>query len=240
MVSIAHHNDTKQTITELQERIRQCERRSTRPPEDLRLSGCQAFDELFPDQGVRPGSVVEWIGRGAAHGAVTLSLFVGLRMCRPGRPVVLIDPDRTLFPLALELFGYRLGRVVVVRPEAERDAVWACEEALRCPGVGFVWARLNDAHANSFRRLQLAAESSQGIGFLLRPDAARRQPAWADARLVVRPQPSSQASPRFRVEVASCHGRSIRPALDVALDPLRGSLHEVSHRPPATALSVVS
>jgi hypothetical protein len=51
-----------------------------------------------------------------------------------------------------------------------------------------------------FRRLQLAAESGGGLGFLVRPMTCRAEPSWAAVRLGVTALPSAELSRRWRVE----------------------------------------
>jgi protein ImuA len=201
-------------------------------------TGCEAFNELFPARGIWPGSLVEWL-EGDARGATTVSLAVARNVCPSRRPLILIDSQHELFPLALKGLGFDLSRVVVIRPTSGQEAFWACEEALRCPGVGLVWAPLVNLHVTGFRRLQLAAEASQGVGFLLRSAQAARQPSWAESRLRVDPRPSSPDGPQFRVEVAYSQGSTRRSMLDITLGSLRGTIHEVSHPLPTQPLPLV-
>jgi len=52
------------------------------------------------------------------------------------------------------------------------------------------------------RRLQLAAEQGGGLGLLIRPEAVRHQPSWADVRLLVEPLPTT--SPDMSPMPATC------------------------------------
>jgi hypothetical protein len=65
--------------------------------------------------------------------------------------------------------GIAFDHLIVVRPGNERDAYWATDAALRCPAVGVVIASLRALNDTLARRLQLAVESSGGLGLLLRP-----------------------------------------------------------------------
>lgn len=228
----------KRTIVELRNQIRAWGRGAFADSPDIRSTGCAALDALFSNQGVRPGSLVEWLGDGDASGAGTVSLIAGCQVCPEGRPVVLIDPRGDLFPLSLSLLGFDLSRLVLIRPASGREALWACEEALRCEAVGVVWANIERIASTDFRRLRLAAEESRGIGFLVRSAKAVPQPSWAEVRLKVHPRPSRRGSPRFRVELASTHGRPRRSTADILIDSLKGMLHEDTH--PANSLPLVS
>lgn len=233
------HNTQKLTIGELQSQIRAWERGpSVSNSINACSTGCDALDALFPHQGVRLGSLVEWLGEGDASGGGTVSLIVARQVCAARRPLVLIDTRHDLFPLSLSLFGFDLSQLVLIRPASEREALWACEEALRCEAVGLVWANIERINSTSFRRLQLAAKASSGVGFLVRSANTVRQPSWAEVRLRVHPVPSRHGSPCFRVEVISSHGNPHHSTADVTIDTLKGTLRGNRHS--ANSLSLVS
>jgi hypothetical protein len=93
------------------------------------------------------------------------------------------------------------------------------------------WPDRLDGH--TFRRLQLAAETSGAIGCLVRPAAARGDPTWADLRLLVRGATSCHRW-RLDVELVRCHGGRQGGAASLYLDELTGASHETH------PLSVVS
>lgn len=219
----------KRAIVELQSQIRAYERGASINSTTTASMGCDALDALLPSQGVRQGSIVEWLGEGDASGVGTVSLIAGRRVCPEGCPLVLIDTRHDLFPLSLSLLGFDFTRLVLIRPASEREALWACEEALRGQAVGLVWATIEQITSTSFRRLQLAAEASAGIGFLVRSAKAVRQPSWAEVRLKVRPCPSLHGSPSFRVDVVSSHGPNHHSTVDIMIDRLKGTLHGITH-----------
>ena len=139
-------------------------------------------------------------GCGAAFSAVLLG--------RAGGTVLWIGAGvdaLTAWPPGLARFGLLPANLILLRAEHWADALWAMEEALRCPAVaGAVlapdWAGDPAAHApdlTASRRLQLAAEAGGGIGLLLRPDL----PMKAGAN----PPPSVAAS-RWRVAAHNAAG----------------------------------
>ena len=80
-----------------------------------------------------------------------------------------------------------LERVILVYPRDSREELWAWEQALRAPGVAAVWGWVEQLDDRAFRRWQLAAEQSGGLGLLVRPATARGQPSWAAVRWWVEP-----------------------------------------------------
>lgn len=198
------------------------------------------MDDLLPVRGIRRGSLVEWLGTEESGGAVTLSLVVGQTATPPERPMVLVDQRRELFPLALQALGIDLARLVLIHPQTERDALWVYEESLRCPGVGLVWMNVDRLSGTCFRRLQLAAEEGETIGFLVRPESAVRQPSWAVVRLKVRPVASRGAALRYQIERTNSQGWPSRSGGEVWIDNVQGTIHDDSSFRSADPVSVVS
>lgn len=228
------------TIAQLRNQLRAWEQSVPSAKEGVISTGCHALDALLPDGGLRRGSLVEWIGDGEASGAGTLSLLIARRICDRDRPTVLIDIRKQIYPVALAALGFNLSTLVLVRPDSERDALWASEQALRCEAVAVVWSRIDNLGGIAFRRLQLAVEASQGVGFLVRPTQALKQPSWASVRLLTKPRPSRRESPRFRVEAVGSHGRTVRSETDIEIDCLRGMIHDVSDSHETGVVSLAS
>jgi len=85
--------------------------------------------------------------------------------------------------------GAAFVQLVVARPSRDDDEIWAIDQALRCGGVAAVVAcpSASVACSNVMRRWQLAARTSGAVGLFVRPWQCRRDPSWAEARLVVTP-----------------------------------------------------
>jgi protein ImuA len=230
----------QQTIAALQNQLRAWERRSSPATTDFVSTGCEALDALFPQHGIRHGSLVEWIENGDASGAGTLALLVGRRLCQTDRPAILIDFKRQIYPPALSACGFDLSTLIVVRPASEREALWSCEESLRSKAVSLVWARIEHLTGIAFRRLQLAAEEAGTVGLFVRPAAALREPSWADVRLLVTPRPAVGEFPRFQIEAVYSRGPTMQSAAEIEIDAFRGTLHEARGKKPTHRLSLVS
>jgi len=87
------------------------------------------------------------------------------------------------------------------------------------------------------RRWQMAAEVGGGVGLLFRPIGARREPVWADLRLLVTPQAGGQGETRrVNIEVLYRRGGKGGSARAWEIDHAAGNVRlvpEVAH--PATA-----
>jgi hypothetical protein len=133
------------------------------------------------------------------------------------RQLVVIDPQGSFYPPAAWAAGVDLQRTAIVRPRTLADQHWAAHEALRCPGVGAVlwWPdRLDD---RQFRRLQLAAEAGETLGFFIRPARSQHEPSWADVRILVEPQ--RERGPRWSLHSG---GATDRRRLRLTLVRARG------------------
>ena len=133
-------------------------------------------------------------------GAATLAFAVACRLAAAGtgpRTIVVVDRTEWFHPPAVLPWLTDARQLVVARPAHDDDEIWAIDQALRCSGVAAVvaWPRLRGqarqrSHwTTALRRWQLAARSSGSVGLLVRPQAAARDPSWAEARIAVEPQP---------------------------------------------------
>lgn len=163
-------------------------------------------------------------------GAATLALFVAREACRAedAGPLVIVDRGGRFYPPAAARVGIDLNRVALVRVNDRVDEVWALDQALRCPGVGAVWHRGENLSQRSLRRLQLAAESSGGLGLFVRPESARSEPCWADVRLWVQPLSQASGGRRLRVEVIHVRGGTAGKIVELELDDATGALRLAS------------
>jgi protein ImuA len=173
--------------------------------EDVIGSGCEALDALLPMGGLRRGKLVEWLSAVGGGGVATLSLSWAQRIQAAGGSLVVFDSQQNFYPPAAAALGIDLERLIVVRPSCREDEHWTWHQVLQCQAVTAAWGWIDQLDNRTFRRWQLAAESSGAIGFLLRPASVRGQPSWAEMQLQVTPCPSNQGS-GLDVELARCRG----------------------------------
>ena len=151
--------------------------------------------------------------------------FCALLLARTGGTVLWIasgGEELLAWPPGLARCGLVPANLVLVRAERWPDALWAMEEALRCPAVAGAllapaWGPNRQAgdgglDLTATRRLQLAAEAGGAFGLLLRPDGERRrlQPSAAATRWRIAPLPAAAAqgpdAPRWRLELLRARG----------------------------------
>jgi protein ImuA len=244
---------SRQTVvTALRRQVERLEKPLPLPDERLLSTGSPALDGLLPGGGLRRGSLVEYLTPGVGSGAGTLALCAAREACEGGRALVVVDRRGTFYPPAAIVWGFDLSSLLVLQPADDAAELWAIDQALRCPGVGAVYAPCGALDVRDFRRLQLAAEAGCTLGILLRPSRLRGQPTWADVQwrvIACREHPrrrsgrSKVQSPkskvgkqlwtldlgpwtsppwRLRVELTRCRGGPSDQAVDVELDETTG------------------
>ena len=204
-------------------------------------TGSESLDRLLPQGGFSGGMLVEYLGAGIASGAQTLALLAAREACREGKSLLVVDRSRHFYPPAAAAWGIDLARLIVVHPDNEADELWAIDQALRCRGIGAVWAQRDKLGGRDFRRLALAAESGKALGLLIRPAKVRGQPSWAQVQLLVRPR-SSTGNWRLQVEVTRCRGGPSGGMVELEIDEWTGHVgakrrHETPVVRPAAELA---
>lgn len=184
--------DIHQTVANLSRQVRALETEGRQQQSQPSIStGCRALDRHLPCNGYEAGTVVEYLRSAPACGASYLAFTAAATAQKlSGGFIVVInshDARRSVYPPTLAAHGIDLDKVVFVRPETSRDAIWAADQSLRNAGVAAVVAELERVDEIAARRLQLAAESASSLGILLRSSAARRRPSWAEVQWLVTP-----------------------------------------------------
>jgi hypothetical protein len=208
--------------------------------EDVSGGDRAACNSLAMELGIRPGSIAEWLVARPGAGAVTSAFQIMARStgdCGVGIWVI-VDPASECYLPGLSGWGVDPGRTLVLRPAATAETCWAIEQCLRCPGVSATWAWLDwPVPARVSRRWQLAAEIGGGTGLFFRPAKARREPVWADLRLLVTPRAGGAGETRrVQIEVLYRRGGLGGGTLTWEIDHAAGIVRPLSPvAPPATA-----
>ncbi|HWE75449.1 MAG TPA: hypothetical protein VG328_19975 [Stellaceae bacterium] len=177
--------------------------------------GLPAIDDALPWQGLPLASLHEIENAGAAgeDGAASLFLAGILARLTPPRPVLWCLQRADLHAPGLALAGLDAKRLVLLRAPNERDLLWAMEEGLRSRALAAVVGEVDALSMSASRRLQLAAESTGVVGFVLHRTASEAAASAAVTRWRVAALPSALVAgepgigqPRWRVELLRCRG----------------------------------
>lgn len=123
-----------------------------------------------------------------------------------GRVIAVIAPPWLPYAPAWQAAGVHLPNLQVVRCEG-RDALWAAEQCLRSAACAAVLCWPENANDRALRRLQVAAETGQCLGFAFRDPQTARNPSPASLRLLLQGGSPEDTSPR--VHVLKCRGGAV-------------------------------
>jgi hypothetical protein len=178
-------------------------------------TGYPELDALLPGGGWPVGTLTEICPERLGIGELQLLMPAAACLSHAERWIIMIAPPHIPYAPALAAHGIRMSHLMLVRPEADEEKSWACEQALRsaCCGAVLMWT--DRIQERTLRRLQLAAEHSGALAMLFRSD---RAPPLVTAALRLR---ISKTDSRTVVHILKRRGGGI--PLPVALD-LHGRL----------------
>ncbi|WP_085481991.1 translesion DNA synthesis-associated protein ImuA [Paraburkholderia susongensis] len=150
-------------------------------------SGYAELDRLLPGQGWSAGGLTELLVEHCGVGEVRLLAHALRHLTQhTERHVMLVAPPYQPCVVALKAWGIDIGRVVWVR-STEDQALWVATQALKQDSIGAVLVWLPGARADKIRRLQVAAQESAALAFLIRPVEAASQSSPAPLRMICEP-----------------------------------------------------
>ena len=155
------------------------------------------------------------------------------RLSQADGMIALIAPPYLPYAPAWANAGIRLQRLQVIHADP-RNALWATEQCLRSAACSAVlcWPRQVDDRA--LRRLQVAAETGQCLGFAMRPITAAMNPSPAALRIAIDADPA-------QLRVLKCRGgnppaRAIPFSVFPARLPAEGAALPHTALPPAAVV----
>ncbi len=146
-------------------------------------SGYSELDGLLPGGGWPQGALTEILMPRQGIGALRLLMPALAQLSHDDRWICWVAPPHIPYAPALVAAGVDLSRVLLVHPKAQQDGLWAVEQSLRSGNCGAVlaWPVLDDTSV--MRRLQLAAEAGDALGFLFRPQRFVKRSSPAALRI---------------------------------------------------------
>ena len=145
-------------------------------------TGHAALDDLLPQRGWPRRALTELLLPADGIGELALLMPTLARLGRDGGTLALIAPPYLPYAPAWQAAGIDLGVLHVIEA-APRDALWAVEQCLRSGACAAVVGWPRQADAQSLRRLQVAADSGDCLGFILRDRKHAANPSPAALRL---------------------------------------------------------
>ncbi|MFP7721516.1 translesion DNA synthesis-associated protein ImuA [Lysobacter sp. A3-1-A15] len=175
--------------------------RGTAPDAAGEPTGHGALDALLPRQGWPRGALTELLLPADGVGELSLLAPTLSRLTRAGGTVAVVAPPYVPYAPAWQAAGIDLGLLEIV-DAAPRDALWAFEQCLRSGACSAVLGWPAQADGPALRRLQVAADSGDCLGFALRDRRHAANPSPAALRLEAVPD----ADGRVAWQVRKCRG----------------------------------
>ena len=182
-------------------------------PPSRHPTGHAALDGALPAGGWPEAALVEVMISADGLGELALLLPTLAALSAQDKPVLVIAPPYRAYAPAWQRAGVQLSQLHLIEAKG-KDALWAMEQALRAGCCGAVVGWPLQVDDNSLRRLQVAAETGQTLGFAFRPIGARDNPSPAPLRLALR---GTADGPELRV--IKCRG-ALPPAGPIPFQPI--------------------
>ena len=161
-------------------------------------TGFDLLDDVLPDGGWPETALTELLLPADGVGELRLLWPTLARLSRADGMIALIAPPYLPFAQAWANAGVRLNRLQVIRTDP-RNALWAAEQCLRSAACSAVLCWPHQANDRALRRLQVAAETGQCLGFAMRPMKAAANPSPAALRIAIDAAPA-------QLRVLKCRG----------------------------------
>lgn len=161
-------------------------------------TGHAVLDARLPGGGWPGHALVEVLMPADGVGELGLVFPTLARLTQAGERVLLITPPYRVHAPGWAYAGVALRQLHVVEAASDKDALWAAEQALRSAACAAVLCWPRQADDKALRRLQVASESGQCLGFAFRDAKHARNPSPAAVRL--------QLDRQRQVRVLKCRG----------------------------------
>ena len=145
-------------------------------------TGHAPLDALLPQGGWPRRALTELLLPADGVGELELLFPTLARMTQAGGTVVVVAPPYIPYAPAWQAAGVELAHLEIVEAQP-RDALWAFEQCLRSGTCAAVLGWPRNADAQSLRRLQVAADSGDCLGFAFRDRKHLANPSPAALRL---------------------------------------------------------
>ncbi|ABF92318.1 putative recA protein [Myxococcus xanthus DK 1622] len=191
---------TGSVVEQLRERIRQLQAAPRRYLAVLR-TGLSAVDALLPTGGLPLGQVVELCGE-AASGRTSLALHAVAAAHQEARLCAWVDGPRELYSPSAAALGVDLERLLIVRPQASEQRIWAAVQLARSGAFACVVLDLTRGMNPGGRACRVALAEARKLA-----DAAAR--GGGLLLLLTSPESPADGVVRLRTEARDGDGWSV-------------------------------
>jgi hypothetical protein len=163
-------------------------------------TGLAALDDALPHGGWPAAALSEILLPGDGLGELQLLLPSLAALTRTKRTLALIAPPYLPCVAGWSRAGVDMRQVDIVAAATSTDALWAMEQCLRSASYAAVLGWPAQADDRALRRLQIAADTGQALGFVFRDRRHAEHASPAALRIEL------QAGPTPHLRVRKCRG----------------------------------
>ena len=149
-------------------------------------TGHALLDAELPNNGWPRSSLIELLLQQAGIGEMQLLKPALVRLSKNQR-IALVQPPYIPHAIACKTWGIDTSQLLWMRAKSTGDAMWTTEQILKNGGCGAVILWQSNVRAESLRRLNLAAQTTDTWFWLMRPMACGADASPAPLRLALRP-----------------------------------------------------
>lgn len=149
-------------------------------------SGHALLDQQLPGTGWPHGGLIELLLQQAGIGE--MRLLQPALSALAGRRIALLQPPYLPQLASWSGWDLPLEQLLWIRAARVADALWSAEQILRNGSCGALLFWQPTIRTEALRRLQLAAQSSDTVCWIVRPLSAAQESSPATLRLALRPQ----------------------------------------------------
>lgn len=152
-------------------------------PRHTLATGHAQLDGALHQGGWPTAALSEIIGDQPGSGELQLLLPAVNKLCAQGRQLIFINPPHLPYAPALQQAGIPPEKVLIINPRTAADQLWSAEQILRADVAVLLFWPQQSPDLSQLRKLQLAAQSNQGLSLLMRPGSAAAESSPAALRL---------------------------------------------------------
>jgi protein ImuA len=186
-------------------------------------TGHALLDDELPNKGWPRSMLVELLLQQAGIGEMQL-LQPALAHLSKNQRIALVQPPFAPQAKACETWGIDTSALLWLRAQSTGDALWSAEQILKNGSCGAVILWQANVRAESLRRLNLAAQSTDTWFWLMRPMACAADASPASLRLALRPALAGVA-----IDIVKRRGPRCDTPLFVPLASMPARHHPLDH-----------
>lgn len=176
-------------------------------------TGIDALDAKLSGRGLATGAIHELWSCDEGSGLWTVATWFLRQGAARGGYILWFDSRNDFYPPAAQSCGIDLSRLVLVRPRDRKQMLWGIGHALRCRGISAVVGMVSKPTLAEVRRLQLAAETGGGLGFLLATRKEDVSVGGIATRWKITGAPSNGDARCIAMELEKCRGGHAAPPI---------------------------